>query len=154
MTTSLTMPLPTDVTADDYVVLGFATCFLREEGETTEVTVAEPIPSAYLEAVFKGVPTSYRLLCSTTVGALLQAEQVVLPDVQLGNVNLCENFVERVLAAARSYQSRPTAMTLVPQGQTYTDMNFSIEKKRILNAEHMVSTEDNVKQHEYTHKVL
>jgi hypothetical protein len=39
-------------------------------------------------------------------------------------------------------------------GELKTDFNFSLERKRTLNSERIVSTEDNVKQHSHTHKVL
>ena len=34
----------TDLSADDYCVLGLATCFVRDEGEIEQITVLEPIP--------------------------------------------------------------------------------------------------------------
>jgi hypothetical protein len=45
-------------------------------------------------------------------------------------------------------------MSLVPVGTRRDDFNYSLERKRVLNAENVVSTEDNVKQHKYTHEVL
>ena len=33
-----------DLTADDYCVLGLATCFVREDGDIEQLTVLEPIP--------------------------------------------------------------------------------------------------------------
>jgi UDP-galactopyranose mutase len=36
----------------------------------------------------------------------------------------------------------------------FVEFNHSTERKRLLNAVHVVRKEDNVKQHEYTHKVL
>ena len=51
----------TDLAADDYLVVGLATCFVKEDGEVHEVEVIEPIPSAALEAIVKGIPTSYKL---------------------------------------------------------------------------------------------
>lgn len=147
-----------DLAADSYVVIGLATCYLRDEDEIKETTVIEPVPSAYLEAVFKGVPTSYRSLHATTLGALLQGaeddESVTLPAAAPAAACLCSNFTERLLAAARTYRSRPEAQAYVPAGSSRSDTNYSTEKKRILNLKTVVSPEDNVKQHEYTHKVL
>ncbi len=143
-----------DVSAEDYVVLGLATCFLKQDGEVHEITVIEPIPSAALEAVLKGIPTSYSQAIATTVGAVLQADSLRLPIGFPANAQFCDEFQFRLAAAARTYKVRPTAQALIPVGTTKTDFNFSTERKRVLNSQRMVRTEDNVKQHEYTHKVL
>ena len=68
-TAAFTLNAP-DLTADDYLVLGLATCFVKDEGEVHEVAVVEPIPSAALEAIVKGIPTSYQTAIATTMGAL------------------------------------------------------------------------------------
>lgn len=143
-----------DLSPDDYVVVGLATCFVREEGEVSQVTVAEPVPSAYLEALFKGVPTSYQSLHAVTLGEVVSDEQPQMIPGAAKNTDFCPEFISRIFAAARTYKSRPEAQALVPVGSTKTDINHSTERKRVLNAEHIVRTEDNVKQHEYTHKVL
>jgi hypothetical protein len=39
-------------------------------------------------------------------------------------------------------------------GTTKTDLNYSTERKRVLNAARVVTKDDNVKQHSHTHKVL
>lgn len=156
----MTVPSPVmnapDLSADSYVVIGLATCFLRDEDEIKETTVVEPVPSAYLEAVFKGVPTSYRSLHAMTLGSLLNgdSEAVTLPAAAPAEACLCSNFTERLMAAARTYKARPEAQAHIEAGGSRDDVNYSIEKKRILNMETVVSPEDNVKQHEYTHKVL
>jgi hypothetical protein len=59
-----------------------------------------------------------------------------------------------LLAAARTYQSRPEAANLVPLGTVHRELNYSIEKKRVLNSQRKISKNDNVKQHKYTHEVL
>ncbi|MBD0269000.1 MAG: hypothetical protein ICV77_11990 [Cyanobacteria bacterium Co-bin8] len=143
-----------DLSTDDYTVIGMSTCFLREEGEVKEVTVAEPVPSAYLEAVFKGVPTSYKSLHGVTLGEILPDGKPTLLKDAPTDAQLCADFTSRVIAATRTYKSRPVAKELLPLGTTRTDLNYSTAKKRVLNAEHKVSAEDNVKQHEHTHKVL
>jgi hypothetical protein len=143
-----------DLAAEDYIVIALSTCFFREEGETKEVTIAEPVPSAYLEAVFKGVPTSYKSLHGVTLGEILPGGQPTLVKEAPADAQLCSDFASRAVAAARTYKSRPVAKDLVPLGTTRTDVNYSTAKKRVLNAEHKVTAEDNVKQHEHTHKVL
>lgn len=143
-----------DLTPDDYVVIGLATCFVREDGEVSPVTVAEPVPSAYLEAVLKGVPTSYQSLHAVTLGKVVSADQPQKLDEADEGTDFCPDFVTRTFAAARTYKSRPEAQALIPIGTSTTEINYSTARKRVLNAEHIVRTEDNVKQHEYTHKVL
>ena len=145
-----------DLSSEDYCVLGLATCFVRDEGEIEQLTVLEPIPSAALEALIKGIPTSYQMACSTTLGAIFQDDSVKIPQDLSGEgeINLCDRFAERVAAAARTYKSRPEAQKHIPLGTVKQDFNYSLERKRILNNSTVVSTEDNVKQHSHTHKVL
>ncbi|NJL86055.1 MAG: hypothetical protein HC886_08835 [Leptolyngbyaceae cyanobacterium SM1_1_3] len=147
-------PNAADLTTADYLVIGIATCYTKEDGEVTEVTIAEPVPSAYLEAVLKGIPTSYQSLHGTTLGEVVTGEMPQMIAAAGAEVQFCSDFAERAFAAARTYQSRPSAQVLVPVGTTHTDVNYSTEKKRILNAKNIVSSEDNVKQHAHTHKVL
>jgi hypothetical protein len=153
MTVSSPFPQAPDLQSDDYLALGIATCFRREAGELEAIQILEPVPSAYLEALFQGVPTSYQCVVGTTVGAVFNSDQVASLSADQG-AQLCDNFSDRVLAAARTYKSRPEAKTLVPSGTTSTDLNYSTEKKRVLNVKNVVRTEDNVRQHEYTHKQL
>ncbi|WP_421657097.1 hypothetical protein [Leptothermofonsia sp. ETS-13] len=154
MTTATLMPEASDLSAEDYLVLGLATCFIKEEGEVHEVKVAEPIPSAALEAIVKGVPTSYSLAIATTVGAVLSGDTPQMPAEFPANTQFCDEFAYRAVAAARTYKARAVAQSLIPVGTTKTDFNYSTERKRVLNSQRIVRTEDNVKQHEYTHKVL
>lgn len=145
-----------DLAADDYCVLGIATCFVREEGEIEQLTVLEPIPSAALEALLKGIPTSYQSACAKTLGEIFQDETVKIPSELQGDgeINICDRFAERVAAATRTYKSRPQAQEHIPFGVVKKDFNYSLERKRVLNTSRTVSTEDNVKQHSHTHKVL
>jgi len=143
-----------DVNADSYVILGLATCFLKGDGEVSEVDIVEPIPSAALEAILKGIPTSYKVACATTLGELLPGETAKLPAEFSETVQLCDDFVERTIATARTYQKRPEACQHIAVGTAYKDLNYSLERKRVLNSERIVSTEDNIKQHKYTHEVL
>ncbi|MEM8641264.1 MAG: hypothetical protein AAGG51_20970 [Cyanobacteria bacterium P01_G01_bin.54] len=145
-----------DITGTDYCVFGLATCFIRQEGEVTPVQVIEPIPSAALETLAKGIATSYQWARALTVGSFLaqDGETIQVPPEFPTNAHLCENFTERVIAAARTYQNQPDAQAIIPLGQQNQDFNYSTERTRVLNAENIVSTEDNVKQHSYTHQVL
>ena len=156
MTNATLFAQASDLSSEDYCVLGLATCFLREDGEIEQLQVLEPIPSAALEALVKGIPTSYKLACSKTLGEIFQSDTVQIPQ-ELQNeekINLCDRFAERVAAATRTYKSRPEAKQHIPLGTTKQDFNYSLERKRVLNNSKVVSTEDNVKQHSHTHKVL
>jgi hypothetical protein len=143
-----------DVSTDSYLVVGLATCFLKEEGEVHEVKVIEPIPSAALEAILKGIPTSYALAFGTTLGQVLAGETLQKPAELPPEAQWCDEFAERAIAAARTYKSRPEAQSHIPVGTTRSDFNYSTERKRVLNQTRVVRKEDDVKQHEYTHKVL
>jgi hypothetical protein len=154
MTTATTYANAPDVSAEDYIVVGLATCFIREDGEINQVKVIEPIPSAALEAIMKGVPTSYQIACATTLGEVLDGEVVKMPAIFGADTQISEEFASRAIAAVRTYRRRPEATSLIPVGTTYEKFNYSLERKRVLNAENIVSKEDNVKQHAYTHQVL
>jgi len=56
MATATSYPNAPDLSADDYIVIGLATCFIKEEGEVHQVQIVEPIPSAALEAITKFLP--------------------------------------------------------------------------------------------------
>ena len=145
-----------DLSSEDYCVLGLATCFVRDEGEIEQLTILEPIPSAALEALLKGIPTSYQLARATTLGEIFEDDAVKIPSDFPGEqkIELCDRFAERVAAATRTYKSRPEAREHIPLGTTKQDFNYSLERKRVLNHSRVVSTEDNVKQHSHTHQVL
>ncbi|GAB1539136.1 hypothetical protein NUACC21_18010 [Scytonema sp. NUACC21] len=154
MTTVISYPNAPDLMADDYIVIGLATCFVKEDGEVHQVDIIEPIPSASLETLFKGINTSYKLAYSTTLGALLEGDKVKIPSEFPASAQLGDDFVARAMAAARTYKRSETAKSLIPLGTTYTGFQYSTERKRVLNAARVVTKEDNVKQHSHTHKVL
>lgn len=149
--------VPTALSDSDYVIVGLAHCFTKQDGNVVPIKVLEPVPSAYFEALVKGVPTSYQTLYSVQLGEIVNNEQPTMAHLSIAtddHVQFCENFVERAMAAARTYQTRADIQATIPHGQTFSEVNFSTEKKRILNASHQVTTEDNVKQHAYTHMTL
>ena len=154
MPTATFFPNAPDLSADDYLVLGLATCFYKEDGEVHEVKIVEPIPSAALEALIKGIPTSYQIAYATHLGDVLAEETLVLPSAFPEEAQFGDQFVERALAAARTYKRRQEAQSHIPVGTTYNDFKYSLERKRVLNASRVVTKEDNVKQHAHTHKVL
>ncbi|MBT9313758.1 hypothetical protein [Leptothoe kymatousa] len=149
--------MPTALSDNDYVIVGLAHCFTKQDGNVVPVKILEPIPSAYFEALLKGVPTSYKALYGLKLGEIVQDAQPIKPSSNIAtddDVAFCESFAERAKAAARTYQSREDLQKSVPYGQSYEGVNFSTEKKRILNSTHQVTAEDNVKQHKYTHMTL
>lgn len=154
MTTAISFANAADLNQDDYVVIGLATCFIKDDGEVHQVEVIEPIPSAALEALVKGIPTSYKLAYATTLGNVLKGDTLQKPPEFPENAQFSDEFSERAFAAARTYKRSESAKSLIPLGTTYTEFQYSTEKKRVLNASRMVTKEDNVKQHSHTHKVL
>jgi hypothetical protein len=154
MTTTIAYQNAPDLATDDYVVIGLATCFIKDSGEVHQVEIIEPIPSAALEALLKGIPTSYKLAIATNLSAVVNDEQPTFPAGFPESAQFADEFVQRVFAAARTYKRRDSAQTLIPLGTTYTDFQYSLERKRVLNATRLVTKDDNVKQHSHTHKVL
>ena len=151
-----TADLTAETNRDNYVVVGLATCFLREEGELQQVEIIEPVPAAALEALLKGIPTSYRSVQATTVGALWSAtDGSRWPEGFPTDAIFCEDYGERLAAAMRTYsRGGEAAQGLLPLGAVREDLNYSVDRKRLLNGDRLVKAEDNVKQHAYTHQVL
>jgi hypothetical protein len=147
-------PNAPDLAAEDYIVIGLATCFVKDDGEVHQVEVIEPIPSASLETLVKGISTSFKFACATTLGSVLEEDKLQIPAEFPQTAQFCDDFVERAIAAARTYKRREAAKSLIPLGATYTEFKYSIERKRVLNVSRVVTKEDNVKQHSHTHKVL
>jgi len=143
-----------DITASDYVVVGVATCFIREDGEVHPVKILEPIPSAALEALVRGIPTSYEAAWAVTAGDVLAHGEPQHPVGIEKTVQFCDEFGPRAIAAIRTYKACPAAQDIIPAGTVRQDFNFSLERKRVLNSERLVRSEDNVKQHAYTHQNL
>lgn len=154
MAATVAYPNAPDLTADDYLVLGVATCFIKGDGEVHEVKVLEPIPSAALEAIIKGIPTSYSLALGTTLGAVLAEDAPQMPAEVAVETQFCDEFGQRAFAAARTYKARAVAQSHIPLGTVYQALNHSTDRKRVLNSERIVKTEDNIKQHPHTHQVL
>ncbi len=150
----MTLANAPDLTAEDYCAFGVATCFIKDEGEVTQVEILEPVPSAALEAILKGIPTSYRCLYGKTLADVLAGETPQKPADLPAEVELCDDFVGRAIAAARTYKQNPAAAQLIPAGREFAETQYSTERKRVLNAKRAVGAADNVKQHAYTHQVL
>lgn len=149
-----TFPNAADLAADNYLFVGVATCFVKEDGEVREISVIEPIPSSTSETLLAGVPTSYRVIYATTLGEVIEGDQPKrLPGLP-EEAQFCHDFTFRASSAARTFLRNPAYRDRVALGQQYDRLNYSTERKRVLNAEHVVRAEDNVKQHSHTHQVL
>jgi hypothetical protein len=154
MTTFDTLADAPDLTADDYLIVGVATCFFRDDDGVHELKVIEPIPSSAWEALLKGIPTSYEIAAATTLGALIAGETPQIPANFPPNCQLGNEFAYRCIASARTYKRRQEATMHLAQGDSYSSFNYSTERKRVLNADRVVTKDDNVKQHAYTHQKL
>jgi hypothetical protein len=154
MTTFDTLADAPDLTAESYLVVGVATCFFRDDDGVHELKVIEPIPSSAWEALLKGIPTSYEIATATTLGALIAGDAPQIPANFPANCQLGNEFAYRCIASARTYKRRPEATLHIALGDSYTSFNYSTERKRVLNADRVVTKDDNVKQHAYTHQKL
>jgi hypothetical protein len=154
MTTGNPIELAPDLSVEDYLVIGLATCFFRDDDGVHEIKVVEPIPSSALEALAKGIPTSYELAIATTIGAVGSKDTPQIPAGFPAGCQLGNDFIDRAIAATRTYKRRTEAQAIIPPGTSYTAFNYSTERKRVLNANRVVTKDDNVKQHAYTHQKL
>lgn len=150
-----------DVSADDYLLVGVATCFVKEDGQIEQLALIEPIPSAAFGALLGGVPTSYSWAIATTLGQVLSESAEGLTVQRLAELpedaQFCQDFVLRSLSAARTYKRERNRAALADPlaiGTVYDQFNHSTERKRVLNGHTTVRPEDNVKQHIYTHQLL
>lgn len=143
-----------DLSPESYVVLGLATCFLKQPEGLQELTIIEPIPAAALGTLLAGVPTAYQAAIATTLADWIDLTDWQRPSDWPETAQLCSDFQERLLAAARTYRRDPQTRDRLPLGDRYSDFQYSLERKRILNVAPVVRPEDNVKQHAYTHQVL
>jgi hypothetical protein len=154
MTAATSLTAAPDLEADSYVVIGVAVCFLKDEEGVHEVTILEPIPAAALASLLGGVATSYKQAFGTHLGAILAGDLPQRLAVFPSDAQFCSDFSERAIAAARTYKRDVQAASAIPLGTSFTEFNHSTERKRLLNIAPVVRTEDNVKQHAYTHQVL
>jgi len=143
-----------EISADDYCVFGVATCFIREEGETKQVNVIEPVPSSALESILGGAETSYQMVAAKPVKDCFDGENLIKPDEFPQDADFGTDFTERIIASVRTYKYHDHLQSSFPLGSINKELNHSTKRKRVLNAERMVRTEDNVKQHSHTHQVL
>ena len=154
MTTLSLLPNASDISKNNYCIFGLATCYLKEDKKLVEIQVIEPIPSAALEAILKSIPTSYQLVCARSVGEVIDKEVLCKPSCFPDNAQFCFNFPERVVATVRTYKTQTEVRSHIPEGTSRNNFNYSLERKRVLNAVNVVQKEDNVKQYSPSSQIL
>ena len=143
-----------DLTNNDYCIFGLATCFLKNDGKFDEIKIIEPIPSSALEIILKGIPTSYEFICAITIGEIIIDAKLTKTVHFPEEAKFCDLFIDRTVASARTYKRNPNICSKISLGSTKKNLNFSLEKKRVLNTMVTVSAEDNVKQHSHTNDIF
>lgn len=147
--------LTEEIEPTDYIAIGLATWFRRTEGEDMrnkleEVRMIEPISSGSLEVIAgTGTPTSYSRVAAMTMGELSDCVEELPSGLVEGyedSVLFAEDFGERALASARTYRRKPDAKELLKIGNVSKDLNYSTEKRRMLDESWEPNFEDNVKQ--------
>ena len=130
--------------SSDFVVLGLASCFVRQDNELLPTQVIEPIPSATLLTLLDGIPTSYCLLTPSSIEEATAAYQRGTFESFPEDARFADNFMERLDAASRTYQSNPDAAKRLTQPMPLANPT---SQKRILNLSRSISDADNIKQH-------
>ena len=101
--TSLATAIPPNTESLNYLVLGLATCFIKKDGEVIPVQVIEPLPSATLETIVAGIPTSYEFAFATDFHAVIQGERLIRPG--LGNLQVQLQRQSRIRQQKRMAQA-------------------------------------------------
>ncbi|KAJ7548073.1 hypothetical protein O6H91_08G116100 [Diphasiastrum complanatum] len=134
---------------DDYIVLGLAHCFLKNEcDKLADIFVIEPIPAGGLECMENGGKTSYKHATATTLGVALKQDASLLPP-EFRAAQFADSFDFRTKCASRTWKRdypQQNLLHLVPREGVRSDFNFSLEDKRILNLKVVVTDADNIKQ--------
>lgn len=134
---------------DDYIVLGLAHCFRKDEnGKLVDALVVEPVTAGTLECMENGGVTCYKCVTATTLGVALKEDLSLLPaEMQSGSV--CEEFNFRAKCASRTWKRdhpQQNLLHLVPKDGVKSDYNFNLQDKRVLGVEVVVNDSDNIKQ--------
>eukprot|EP00270_Netrium_digitus_P012490 TRINITY_DN405_c0_g1_i1.p1 TRINITY_DN405_c0_g1~~TRINITY_DN405_c0_g1_i1.p1 ORF type:complete len:249 (+),score=39.59 TRINITY_DN405_c0_g1_i1:99-845(+) len=133
----------------DYIALGLAHCFITDENaKLQDYFVIEPIPAGALECMDNGGVTSYLHAIPTNLGIALKQDLSLLPE-EFSSGNFCEDYDFRVKCASRTWKrdhAMEHIMKLLEEGKVRSDWNFSVENKRVLNVENVVTDDDNIKQ--------
>jgi hypothetical protein len=138
-----------DTKAEDYITVGVAKVYRRRDGVLEDLLIVEPLPASALDCVARlKVPTSYLRLWATTLGEIPDAISE-LPDslvLEGESVAWAEAFTERSQASARTYRRDPEVVKLLPTGVIFSDLNHSVERKRLIEDDWEPDFNDNVKQ--------
>lgn len=134
---------------DDYIVLGLAHCFKKDEnGKLVDAFVVEPVTAGTLECMENGGVTCYKFVTATTLGVALKEDVSLLPvEMQVGSV--CDEFNFRAKCASRTWKRdhpQENLLNIVPRDGVKSEYNFSLQDKRVLNVEVVVNDSDNIKQ--------
>ena len=135
---------------DDYIVLGVAHCFRKDEnGRLKDAFVVEPVTAGTLECMENGGVTCYKFVTATTLGVALKQDLSLLPPEFQTGADICEEFDFRAKCASRTWKRdhpQQNLLHLTPKDGVRSDFNFSLQDKRVLNAEVVVNDSDNIKQ--------
>jgi len=88
------------------------------------------------------------VVAGVTVGDVLGGSTEKLP-ADFAGASFCDDWRFRLECCARTWDRpypREKLLGLVPLGTQRKDWNFSLQDKRVLNFENVVTDEDNVKQ--------
>ncbi len=152
-------PMIKPLLTDDYVAVGLACCFAHhpDTGKLTESWIYEPLTAGSLETIEKGIETSYKRVMALQAGDFFEGDPASPTGVKLENIAAlsadlpeinaepCSNIIERTAAASRTFRRRVEAKML-EFNEMSDEYNFSVERKRVLNAVKVVKDDDNVKQ--------
>ncbi len=137
----------------DFVILGLANCFQRDEdNQLTPVMVIEPIPSAAFLTLLQDIPSSFSLIRAVDPNSLFDDKGAFIRPQGFPDEAIVPNdFIDRLKAAARTFQYKPEAQIHLKIGQERSFDNQP-KQKRIINQDNVVSDDDNIKQHPLTFK--
>lgn len=141
------------------MAFGLARCYVRNEDvKLDEYFVYEPLTAASLEMIANSpdVPTSYKRITAFSANDIFEGPAARPTGIQVEKLkilcqdeegHICENALERTLAAARTFKRRVEAkMCAYGYVMNEDEINFNTERKRIMNHKYEPSFDDNVKQ--------
>lgn len=94
----------TEIDPEQYLPLGRGVCFTmgKLSGKIEEQLVIEPIPACGLEAMSKGMATSYTHVFGATLGQALAMDASLLPE-DFADAKFAQDFKFRCESAARTW---------------------------------------------------
>mmetsp|Transcript_17963 Transcript_17963/g.27802 ORF Transcript_17963/g.27802 Transcript_17963/m.27802 type:complete len:244 (-) Transcript_17963:1175-1906(-) len=146
--------------SDDYLAFGLAKCFTVSEAGVDDIWVVEPLTGSTLECIAKQVPTAYKRVVAVTAGEVLEGGLETPSGVNLEaltqlwenldedieEAHMCDDAVERTMAAGRTMRRRPESQIL-PLHKVSEEYNFDpLANRRVINEKVEVNDDDNIKQ--------